>query len=155
MPHADPIKRREYQRKYQAKHYRNNRKYYIDRSRLRRQLMLEVFDQFKQTLKCRLCPEDDHWTFDMHHLDPSTKDRSIGDMIAFGWSWPRIIVEIQKCVCLCANCHRKVHKHEEWSRKLTTADLIIVPDCFRRIEKNNGKLPFSTGSGEEVISSVS
>jgi hypothetical protein len=51
--------------------------------------------------KCRSALE-------FHHLDPSHKD--------FDWSqkgvsraWSKVVVELDKCAMLCANCHREVH----------------------------------------------
>jgi 5-methylcytosine-specific restriction endonuclease McrA len=40
-----------------------------------------------------------------HHIDPRTKDFSISDVASVN----RIEHELEKCVLLCANCHREVH----------------------------------------------
>lgn len=45
--------------------------------------------------------------FEFHHLDPSQKDFNIGN--AANKSWEVIKKEIQKCVLLCANCHKIEH----------------------------------------------
>jgi len=58
---------------------------------------------------CELCGEDDLVTLDWHHLDPAQKDHNVAKMYkSFGRQ--RILEEISKCQCLCANCHRKVHR---------------------------------------------
>lgn len=45
---------------------------------------------------------------EFHHLDPTSKDFSISS-----WrhvcAWDKLVVEVRKCVLLCANCHREVH----------------------------------------------
>lgn len=46
--------------------------------------------------------------FDFHHLDPSEKEFNPGTMMKC--SWEKIEKEIDKCVLLCANCHRLEHK---------------------------------------------
>jgi len=58
--------------------------------------------------KCSLALEDSHYAvFDFHHLDPSTKE--------FAWTklrlrpWSVITKELDKCILLCANCHRLEH----------------------------------------------
>jgi len=51
--------------------------------------------------------------YDFHHLDPSTKDGAISNLI--NRSWARIVVELEKCVLLCAVCHRK--RHAVWKVK--------------------------------------
>jgi ribosomal protein L44E len=46
--------------------------------------------------------------FDFHHWDASDKQFGIAtDGIAR--SWDKILAELEKCVMLCANCHREVH----------------------------------------------
>lgn len=43
--------------------------------------------------------------YDFHHIDPSTKDFAISGCRSFEAMKP----ELDKCVLLCANCHRKRH----------------------------------------------
>ncbi|QGZ16283.1 putative HNH endonuclease [Erwinia phage Hena1] len=44
---------------------------------------------------------------DLHHLDEETKDANVSDLMRRGTK--KLIAEMNKCVVLCANCHRKVH----------------------------------------------
>lgn len=44
----------------------------------------------------------------MHHVDPSVKDREWTQLRNAGWE--RILEEIAKCVLLCANCHCEMHE---------------------------------------------
>ena len=44
--------------------------------------------------------------FDFHHTDPLIKDFSIATKMT---SWKAIVKELDKCVLLCATCHREVH----------------------------------------------
>jgi hypothetical protein len=56
--------------------------------------------------KCQLCPYDKCFSaFDFHHTDPREKDFVISSRM----SWVVIVKELQKCVLLCATCHREVH----------------------------------------------
>jgi hypothetical protein len=65
--------------------------------------------EFVNSLKtpCVKCGEPEKACIDFHHLDPSTKDFTIGK--ATFSNKERLRKEVEKCVCLCANCHRKVH----------------------------------------------
>lgn len=46
--------------------------------------------------------------FEFHHKDPGQKDFGIAsDGITLGWESVR--KEIEKCMLLCANCHREIH----------------------------------------------
>jgi hypothetical protein len=41
-----------------------------------------------------------------------SKESAISDALGRGWSIERIQEKMQKCVVLCANCHRKLHYSE-------------------------------------------
>jgi hypothetical protein len=58
---------------------------------------------------CISCGESDPVVIDFHHLDGSQKDKGISQMMNSSYSLNKIEEEISKCVCLCSNCHRKVH----------------------------------------------
>lgn len=63
--------------------------------------------EWKSDKGCMVCGEKFAQCLELHHLDPSTKEFSSAE--AFNKSWETFIVEAEKCVVLCANCHRKVH----------------------------------------------
>lgn len=67
------------------------------------------FIKYKNTLKCKFCQEDTPICLDFHHLNPREKDRDISSMVAVGMSKKRIMDEINKCIVVCANCHRKIN----------------------------------------------
>ena len=46
--------------------------------------------------------------FDFHHINPEDKDMSISDAICR--SWDKLIIEVDKCILLCSNCHRIEHE---------------------------------------------
>lgn len=47
--------------------------------------------------------------YDFHHTDPNTKEFIWGQLR--NKSWDKIKQELDKCVLLCANCHRLEHSH--------------------------------------------
>lgn len=50
---------------------------------------------------------------DFHHRDPNEKDQNAANMVQ--WSWERQKKELDKCILVCANCHREVHGEvAEW-----------------------------------------
>ena len=59
--------------------------------------------------KCQLCGYDKcAQALEFHHLDRNKKDFGVSaDGITRAWS--KIKSELDKCVMLCANCHREVH----------------------------------------------
>ncbi len=58
---------------------------------------------------CSDCLENHPSVLEFHHLDEASKEFSISDAVKKGWGRERILKEIDKCIVLCANCHRKRH----------------------------------------------
>ena len=48
---------------------------------------------------------------EFHHLEPEHKDFSISKDGSTR-SWERVKAEIDKCILVCANCHREIHDAE-------------------------------------------
>ena len=48
---------------------------------------------------------------EFHHLDPNEKDFSLSDR-DLKLDWVLIKQELDKCILLCANCHRETHAQE-------------------------------------------
>lgn len=58
--------------------------------------------------KCANCGiEDDPCIYDFHHIDPTAKEIAFG--ARGGKSFESLKCELDKCVLLCSNCHRKRH----------------------------------------------
>lgn len=56
---------------------------------------------------CSLCGYDRCYAaIDFHHIDRATKEYEVSYL--WGFSWEKIKSEIDKCILLCANCHREV-----------------------------------------------
>lgn len=73
---------------------------------LRRQIRQgEWLNQMKSP--CIICGESEPVCIDFHHINPIDKEFTIGKHR--GKSRESLSKEISKCVCLCANCHRKAH----------------------------------------------
>ena len=105
MPYKDPEKQRTAQRKYAQK----RTAYYRERSRQRRAELKQWYFDLKSTLACERCGEDHPATIDFHHPDPSTKELDISKAVSDLVAKENILEEIQRCMVLCANCHRKEH----------------------------------------------
>ena len=61
--------------------------------------------------KCAHCNCVFHWSvYDFHHIDPSTKVSNVSTMLShYSYNLPAVYLEIDKCLLLCANCHRLHH----------------------------------------------
>lgn len=106
---------RAYHRAWYAKQSVERKKRKNELQLKRRHEIRAWFLQLKQTFSCSRCPENHVACLDFHHNDPSEKDMALGDAVKMGWSKERILKELEKCIVLCSNCHRKLHDEESGS----------------------------------------
>lgn len=93
------------------KYYQDNNEHhkFVTKNR-RKNKRLELkskIDEIKAKYGCQKCNEKDVVCLEFHHTKDKIFDVSKG--IANEFSWTKIVAEINKCVCLCANCHKKLH----------------------------------------------
>ena len=103
---------KEKNREYQAKWYAANRLLQQERTYARKKRLQEWLKNRKASLFCSDCGESHPATLDFHHVNPEEKEINIGKVTTVGWSIGRIEKEIEKCVVLCSNCHRKHHSDQ-------------------------------------------
>lgn len=58
---------------------------------------------------CAKCGESRRYLIEFHHIDPSKKEFTLGDGTKLHKSIEDVRKEAEKCVCLCANCHKEFH----------------------------------------------
>lgn len=88
---------------------------YKDRSEYLKKAVTERRRKLKRMLveykggKCQLCGYVGyHGVFDFHHKGDSPKSFGISAR-GLSRSWESLKTEADKCVLICANCHREVH----------------------------------------------
>lgn len=89
-------------------HYRNV-EHNTERTLQRRARLRSWVNEQKRTHGCKECGESDPRCLDFHHTEPESKTRAIGELITHGHGRDSLRAEMEKCVILCANCHRKEH----------------------------------------------
>ena len=88
--------------------YADRRTYLIDAVRKRRKLIRQKALEYKGA-RCEMCGYDRCVeALEFHHLTSGTKDFGISSK-GYTRSWVKIRQELDKCMLLCANCHREVH----------------------------------------------
>jgi len=95
-------------RKIKKEYYQRNRSKVIQENVERHNNNRDRFNEWKSTLSCRRCGEADIACLDFHHIDPTQKDLSIAELLSNN-SFKKIAEELKKCVCICRNCHGKIH----------------------------------------------
>jgi L-lysine 2,3-aminomutase len=94
------------QREKSKRHYYANKQQYLSKNSAYTKQVQNQMRELKTLRGCFDCGEKDFRCLDFDHLDPSTKTGNVATL-ARSWSYQRLLVEIEKCVVRCANCHRK------------------------------------------------
>jgi len=101
----------------------------------RRKIIRQKSIEFKGN-KCAICGYNKCIkALEFHHLDDKQKDFGISAK-GYTRSWDKVKKEIDKCILLCANCHREVHEG------------ITQLSAVRRIEKRGEFGEALTGNPE-------
>ena len=104
MPYSDPNAQKQAQREW----YEKNKSITAQRSAEARKRKKEWYKDLMKDKSCTKCGESDIACLDWHHTDPTKKEGSVSFLLSNN-SKKMILEEIEKCVCLCSNCHRKLH----------------------------------------------
>lgn len=94
------------QRKYDKEHQKEKLVYQEKYLKIKK----NIFKDIKNKSSCALCGEDDYRCLDFHHVNPKDKKYNPSARTVFRKDF---IDELQKCICLCCKCHRKIHYKEE------------------------------------------
>lgn len=69
----------------------------------------EFIAELKKEYGCKKCGDTRPYVLDFHHINPDEKEETIARLSANSTRLERVEEEINKCVVLCANCHREFH----------------------------------------------
>jgi predicted HNH restriction endonuclease len=88
---------------------------YADRAEYLKKAVVQRRKKIKQQAieykgsRCAVCQYDKCFqALEFHHLESDKKDFGISAK-GYTRSWKMVIQELDKCILLCANCHREVH----------------------------------------------
>lgn len=88
--------------------YSDRKDYLIKAVSNRRRILREKAIEYKGN-KCEVCGYSKcKQALEFHHLDENKKDFGISEK-GYSRSWDKIKTELDKCIMLCANCHRETH----------------------------------------------
>lgn len=96
------------QSKYRSLNKKQSRIY----SKTRRNKIREKYDEYMKDKACEHCGYNDQRSLVWHHLDPSIKKNGVVQLVGKKHGWDTILQEIDKCLCLCHNCHNILHNHQ-------------------------------------------
>ena len=111
MPYKDESVRKSKHKEYSREHYLRNQAEIRQKTADKNAKLKEEWCAFKRTLKCTKCGFDHIAALDFHHVDPTEKEHNVNRLVS-NKSFKKAYAEIEKCIVLCANCHR-IHHYEE------------------------------------------
>jgi hypothetical protein len=117
MPYKDPKVRKAKGAEYSKKYYEANKQKSLVANATHRKKKRVEFQQWKATLVCAHCGFSHVAALDFHHTDTRTKEGIISELIRQG-QFKKARTETDKCIVLCANCHRIHHYEEKKKQKI-------------------------------------
>ena len=91
--------------------YIDRREYLLSAVQKRRKKIRQMAIAYKGG-KCAICGYDRCIeTLEFHHPNSSGKDFGISSK-GYTRSWNKVQEELDKCVLVCANCHREIHANK-------------------------------------------
>jgi len=114
--HAMPTKDLEKKKEIAKRHYKKHAAKIKAKTKVTKEKARQKWRDYKATLACVRCGENHPATFDFHHVVRLPDNRKVNRLLANN-NYKAALKEIQeRCIVLCANCHRKLH-HEELLEK--------------------------------------
>lgn len=89
---------------YRDDHYKNNKSKTLNKVYKRRKELIKLSSNYRSEKGCIDCGVKDYRILEYDHIKDKTKN--ISEMVFNGNSWSNILLEIEKCEVVCANCHR-------------------------------------------------
>ena len=96
----------------QAKYRSNNRDKCNQYSATRKNKIRIQYEEYMKDKSCKHCGYNDSRSLVWHHLDTSQKKNGVVQLVGKKHGWNTILEEINKCICLCHNCHNILHNHQ-------------------------------------------
>jgi hypothetical protein len=100
--------------KYGRIHYEKNRAAHIARVRINNDRLKKEWHDYKASLACAHCGASHPAIFDFHHVNPHDPDKQRVNELINRKRFAAAYKEVEeKCIVLCANCHRIHHYNEQ------------------------------------------
>lgn len=125
MPYKNPKDSRK--KENAKKYYLGNKDKVKALTKINRAVGKARWDTFKRTLKCTKCEQNHPAALDFHHVNPNEKENLVSKLVSEG-CFSAAMEEVQKCIVLCANCHR-IHHYKEKSANISPLQPTSTQTC--------------------------
>ena len=97
--------------------------------------------------KCQVCNNTyPNSVYDLHHIDPNEKDFNLGNKTSTV-KMDVCLQEAEKCILVCANCHRMIHSEDIQITIGNDGEVIVLTGKTL----NGNPVPSSIREGQETI----
>ena len=112
MAHRNAEERKAYRKRYHKEWYARNKDKQRDRASANRKRYRAEWNKFKSEQVCSHCGASHPAVIDFHHKNPAPDDKKVNKLTSNSqYKAARKEVE-ERCIPLCANCHRVLHWNE-------------------------------------------
>lgn len=116
MPYKDPAKRKQKHKEYSKKWYEANKQTVLGRNKVRKTRYRKAWLAYKASKSCKRCGISHPAVIDFHHIIRENKI-AVTYLVKRGMYVSAVREAEEKCIPLCANCHRMLHWKESHKRK--------------------------------------
>lgn len=103
---------------YGKEYYRKNKAKCIERNRALQEKYKKQWSEYKSSLSCFKCGISHPAVIDFHHIKREDPEKQHVNTLIKNRRYAAAYKEIrEKCMVLCANCHRIHHYNEEQMKK--------------------------------------
>ena len=103
--------------------------------RVSRDKRREWLFEYKKTLSCVYCGNDNPLNLDLDHIDRTTKKGTPATMVTGGYKWESVLEELAKCQPVCRNCHNIKSILE--ANKMKGCDIDpFIPEAMQHLRTN-------------------
>lgn len=113
---ADKEKTRQYHREY----YKKNRERIKEQQKEWRRKNRSAWLAYKSSLSCIKCGISNPVVIDFHHVAPSPDDKKVNVLASTGQYKAAYKEAEERCIPICANCHRILHWEEHRNKHIDT-----------------------------------
>ena len=93
---------------YQRKYRREHSEIYRSKDRQAKQKCVDY-----KGGRCAICGYNKCLAaLDFHHINPNEKETAIAGIFSLK-QWEYVKQELDKCICVCSNCHRELHYYNK------------------------------------------
>jgi hypothetical protein len=75
--------------------------------------VVETYIDKKQASVCNVCGMTNWKCIEFHHVNGEDKLFNISSILNGGFNKQELLDELNKCITVCANCHRKIHHDKD------------------------------------------